>query len=75
MPTESILDEADREHFPKSPEERKNFISAALKLEDNEILDTQEKRDQVMNLMLKQLWRMAMKVIRLQMTMKTLWNH
>ena len=54
--TETILDEADREHFAKSPEERKNFISAALRFEDNEILDTQEKRDQVMSLMLKH-WR------------------
>ena len=52
---ETILDEADRENFSKTPKERRNFIVSALKLELNQLLD-KEKVELVLKLILKH-WR------------------
>ena len=52
----AILDEADEEHFDKSKEQKREFILTALKLKSNNLLDTEQKINQVVNLMIKH-WR------------------
>ena len=53
---ETVLDQADTEHFGRTLKERRNFILSALKLQSNKLLDTQEKIERVVKLMLKH-WR------------------
>ena len=52
---ETIIDDADREHFSKSPKEKRDFILSALKLEKNQLLD-KRKVEVVVKLMMKH-WR------------------
>ena len=53
---ETVLDQADTEHFGRTLEEKRNFILSALKLQSNKLLDTPEKIERVVKLMLKH-WR------------------
>ena len=50
------LDEADHQHFAKSEEERKSFILEKFKLVNKKILDSKEKIDSVVEILLKH-WR------------------
>ena len=52
---ETILDDADQEHFSRSPKERRDFILSALKLNSNKLLNKEEV-EIVVKLMLKH-WR------------------
>ena len=47
------LDEADHQHFAKSEEERKTFILEKFKLGNKKILDSKEKIDSVVKILLK----------------------